>query len=113
MEKAKQREREHEVIYERKIAKERSKDDHLFADKDKFVTAAYKRKLQEQAKWLEEEHLRELREERDDVSEIFSFLFCSLLAYLYTQGIYVKIMDSHNLVLHHNHLMTEHVLARS
>ncbi|KAK6776551.1 hypothetical protein RDI58_027552 [Solanum bulbocastanum] len=73
MEKAKQREREHEVIYERKIAKERSKDDHLFADKDKFVTAAYKRKLQEQAKWLEEERLRELREERDDVSEYFSF----------------------------------------
>lgn len=69
MDKAKQREREHEVIYERKIAKERSKDDHLFADKDKFVTAAYKRKLQEQAKWLEEERLRELREERDDVTK--------------------------------------------
>ncbi|KAK4358546.1 hypothetical protein RND71_020775 [Anisodus tanguticus] len=69
MEKAKQREREHEVIYERKIAKERSKDDHLYADKDKFVTAAYKRKLQEQAKWLEEERLRELREERDDVTK--------------------------------------------
>ncbi|CAN4120177.1 unnamed protein product [Withania somnifera] len=66
IDKAKQREREHEVIYERKIAKERSKDDHLYADKDKFVTAAYKRKLQEQAKWLEEERLRELREERDD-----------------------------------------------
>ncbi|KAM3251495.1 nuclear speckle splicing regulatory protein 1 isoform X2 [Capsicum annuum] len=69
MEKAKQREREHEVIYERKIAKERSKDDHLYADKDKFVTAAYKRKLQEQAKWLEEERLRELKEERDDVTK--------------------------------------------
>lgn len=69
MEKAKVREREHEIIYERKIAKERSKDDHLFADKDKFVTAAYKRKLQEQAKWLEEERLRELREERDDVTK--------------------------------------------
>ncbi|XP_059310866.1 uncharacterized protein LOC132062284 [Lycium ferocissimum] len=78
MEKAKQREREHEVIYERKIAKERSKDDHLYADKDKFVTAAYKRKLQEQAKWLEEERLRELREERDDVtkkSDISDFYF--------------------------------------
>ncbi|CAN4119166.1 unnamed protein product [Withania somnifera] len=69
IDKAKQREREHEVIYERKIAKERSKDDHLYADKDKFVTAAYKRKLQEQAKWLEEERLRELREERDDVTK--------------------------------------------
>lgn len=68
LEKAKEREREHDIIYERKIAKERSKDDHLFADKDKFVTGAYKRKLAEQAKWQEEERLRQLREERDDVS---------------------------------------------
>ncbi|KAK6927974.1 Nuclear speckle splicing regulatory protein 1, N-terminal [Dillenia turbinata] len=69
MEKAKQREREHEIIYERKLAKERSKDDHLFVDKDKFVTNAYKRKMAEQAKWLEEERLRELREEKDDVTK--------------------------------------------
>ncbi|KAL2923343.1 Nuclear speckle splicing regulatory protein 1 [Bienertia sinuspersici] len=38
MEKAKRREREHEVVYERKLAKERTKEDHLYADKDKFVT---------------------------------------------------------------------------
>jgi len=86
MEKAKQREREHEIVYERKLAKERSKDDHLYADKDKFVTSAYKRKLAEQAKWMEEQRLRELREERDDVSlnilffvpwRIFLFIFVS------------------------------------
>lgn len=69
IEKAKQREKEHEVIYERKIAKERSKDDHLYAEKDKFVTSAYKKKLAEQAKWMQEERLRELREERDDVTK--------------------------------------------
>ncbi|KAI3830239.1 hypothetical protein L1987_04375 [Smallanthus sonchifolius] len=45
----------HLIIYERKLAKERSKEDHLFAVKDKFVTGACKRKLAEQAKWLEEE----------------------------------------------------------
>lgn len=67
MEKAKKREREQEIVYERKLAKERSKDDHLFADKDKFLTAAYKRKLAEQEKWMQEERLRQLREERDDV----------------------------------------------
>lgn len=67
MNKAKVREREHEIIYERKLAKERSKDDHLFADKEKFVTSAYKKKLAEQAKWLEEERIRQLREEKDDV----------------------------------------------
>ncbi|GAB4824635.1 hypothetical protein Ancab_007507 [Ancistrocladus abbreviatus] len=78
MDKAKQREREHEIVYERKLAKERSKDDHLFADKDKFVTNAYKRKLAEQANWLQEERLRELREEKEDVtkkSDISDFYF--------------------------------------
>lgn len=69
MEKAKERERVHEIVYERKLAKERSQDDHLYADKDKFVTAAYKKKLAEQAKWLEEERLRQLREDRDDVTK--------------------------------------------
>ncbi|KAL0460009.1 UNVERIFIED_CONTAM: hypothetical protein Slati_0628100 [Sesamum latifolium] len=69
MDKAKQREREHEVIYERKLAKERSEDQHLYADKDKFVTSAYKKKLAEQAKWLEEERLRDMREEKEDVTK--------------------------------------------
>lgn len=78
MEKAKEREREHEIIYERKLAKERSKDEHLFADKDKFVTSAYKKKLAETEKWMQEERLRELREERDDVtkkSDLSDFYF--------------------------------------
>ncbi|GFQ05747.1 nuclear speckle splicing regulatory protein 1 [Phtheirospermum japonicum] len=69
MDKAKQREKEHEVIYERKLAKERSKDEDIYADKDKFVTSAYKKKLAEQAKWLEEERIREMREEKDDVTK--------------------------------------------
>ena len=73
MDKAKVREREHEIIYERKLAKERTKEDHLFADKDKFVTSAYKKKLAEQAKWLEEDRLRQLREDKEDVSCISSF----------------------------------------
>lgn len=81
IDKAKVREREHEIVYERKLAKERSKEDHLFADKDKFVTGAYKRKLAEQAKWLEEERFRQLREEKEDVS--FNFLL-SLLFFKYT-----------------------------
>eukprot|EP01018_Ginkgo_biloba_P029303 Gb_11152 [translate_table: standard] len=69
MEKAKTRQQEHEIIYERQLAKERVKEDHLYADKEKFVTNAYKKKLAEQAKWLEEERLRELREEAQDVSK--------------------------------------------
>lgn len=58
---------EQEIVYDRKLAKERSKEDHLYADKDKFVTSAYKKKLAEQAKWVEEERLRQLREEQEDV----------------------------------------------
>ncbi|KAK9150896.1 hypothetical protein Syun_009205 [Stephania yunnanensis] len=78
MEKAKQREMEHEIIYERKLVKDRSQEDHLYAGKDKFVTGAYKRKLADQAKWMEEERLRELREEKDDVtkkSDLSDFYF--------------------------------------
>ncbi|KAG6510531.1 hypothetical protein ZIOFF_028555 [Zingiber officinale] len=78
MEKAKQREREHEIVYERKLLKERSKEDHLFADKEKFVTSAYKKKLAEQAKWLEEERQLKILEEREDVtkkSDLSDFYF--------------------------------------
>lgn len=69
MKKAEQRQKEHEIVYERKLAKEREKDDHLFSGKEKFITGAYKRKLEEQKKWLAEERLRELREEKDDVTK--------------------------------------------
>ncbi|CAL9234490.1 unnamed protein product [Arabidopsis halleri] len=69
MKQAERRGKEHEIVYERKLAKERAKDEHLFSDKEKFVTGPFKRKLEEQKKWLAEERLRELREERDDVTK--------------------------------------------
>ncbi|KAI5069478.1 hypothetical protein GOP47_0015779 [Adiantum capillus-veneris] len=68
LEKAKTRQQEQEIIYERKLLKERKLEDHLYGDKDKFVTSAYKKKLAEQEKWLEEERLRELREQADEVT---------------------------------------------
>ncbi|KAI7983027.1 Nuclear speckle splicing regulatory protein 1 [Camellia lanceoleosa] len=64
IEEAQKREREQEIIYERKLAKERNKEDHLYADKDKFVTSAYKKILGEQAKWMEEERQRQLRKRK-------------------------------------------------
>lgn len=67
LEKAKLRTQEYDVVYERQLAKERAKEDHLYGDKEKFVTGAYKKKLMEQAKWLEEERLRELREQKEEV----------------------------------------------
>ncbi|KAK3007041.1 hypothetical protein RJ639_016660 [Escallonia herrerae] len=54
---------------ERKLAKERAKDDHLYEDKEKFVTQAYKEHLAEQRKLLAEEHIRELREAKEDVTK--------------------------------------------
>ncbi|KAG0462420.1 hypothetical protein HPP92_020896 [Vanilla planifolia] len=78
IESAKKREHEHEIVYERKLLKERSKEDHLYEDKEKFVTSAYKKKLAERANWLEEERLRELHEAKDDVtkkSDLTDFYF--------------------------------------
>lgn len=71
IQKAKEREQYREIVYEKKIAKERSKDDHLFADKDKYVTEAYRRKLAEREKQMELERIRELQEEREDVCSCF------------------------------------------
>ena len=50
-----------------RLANERQAEDHLFGDKDRFVTSAYKRKLEEDKKWLAEEKLREELEAREDV----------------------------------------------
>lgn len=69
IDKSKAREREQEIVYERKLAKERSKDEHQFQDKENFVTGAYKRKLAERAKWVEEERLHELREQKEDITK--------------------------------------------
>ncbi|KAL5216016.1 hypothetical protein ABZP36_007417 [Zizania latifolia] len=68
-EKAEQRKREQDIIYEKKLHKERSKEDHLYADKDKFVTSAYRKKLEDERKWLEEEKRRQLQEEKEDVTK--------------------------------------------
>lgn len=67
IQKAKEREQYREIVYEKKIAKERSKDDHLFADKDKYITEAYRKKLAEREHQMELERIRELQEEREDV----------------------------------------------
>ncbi|KAK7280651.1 hypothetical protein RJT34_25717 [Clitoria ternatea] len=72
--KAKEREQYREIVYEKKIAKERSQDDHLYADKDKFITEAYRKKLAERERQMELERLRELQEERDDVTKKKDFL---------------------------------------
>lgn len=73
IQKAKEREQYREIVYEKKIAKERSKDDHLFADKDKYITEAYRKKLAEREHQMELERIRELQEEREDVCSCFFY----------------------------------------
>jgi len=52
-----------------RLLKERKAEDHLFGDKDRFVTAAYKKKLEEDQKWLAEEKIREARDAKQDVTK--------------------------------------------
>jgi len=59
LEKAEHRKQEQDILYERKLRKEREKEDHLYDDRDKFVTSSYKQKLMEQKKWLEEQEKKD------------------------------------------------------
>jgi coiled-coil domain-containing protein 55 len=56
---AQTRELERERIYERKLVKERRKEDELYGDKPMFVTEGYKKKLEEQRRREEEDARRE------------------------------------------------------
>ena len=49
--KAKEREIEQEVAYERKLLREQAADESAYGDKEKFVTSAYKAKLAETQRW--------------------------------------------------------------
>ncbi|CAH2056556.1 unnamed protein product, partial [Thlaspi arvense] len=73
IEKTKQREREHEIIYERKWLKRGAKRTIYLLTRTSLLL-----KLAEQAKWLEEERLHQLREEKEDVtkkSDLTDFYF--------------------------------------
>lgn len=67
--KAETRKKENDISYERRLLKERLKEDHLYADKDKFVTAAYRAKLEQDAKWLAEDKMKDAIEEEEDVTK--------------------------------------------
>jgi coiled-coil domain-containing protein 55 len=66
---AKQRERERDIIHERKMARELAQEETEYLGKDKFVTKAYKQKLAERELWVQEEEARRLEEEKEDVTK--------------------------------------------
>jgi len=69
LETAEERKREQDVQYERQLAKERAAEDHLYGNKEKFVTAAYKKKLEEEAKWKAEQRQKQAEEEQNAVEK--------------------------------------------
>lgn len=66
---AEKRKQEHERRIERKVQQEREEEGDEFADKESFVTEAYKQKLLERQKQDEEERRRRLQEEAYDVTK--------------------------------------------
>ena len=54
---------------ERKVQKEREEEGDEFADKEKFVTSAYRKKMEEMQKLDEEEKKKEAMEEMLDVTK--------------------------------------------
>ena len=85
--KAQEREREADVIFERRTVKEREKEDHLYGDKEKFVTAAYKEKLAADAAFAAEQARADAAEaaadvtKRRDLSAFYSNLLTKNTAY--------------------------------
>jgi coiled-coil domain-containing protein 55 len=69
LETAEERKREQDVQYERQLAKERAAEDHLYGNKEKFVTAAYKKKLEEEAKWKAVQKQKQADEEQNAVEK--------------------------------------------
>ena len=51
---------------ERKLVRERQKEDELYGDTEKFMTLAYKKKLEEEKKWEYEDKLTDIVEQKTD-----------------------------------------------
>lgn len=69
LEQAVVRKKEQDVLFERKLMKERQAEDYLFGEKERFITSAYKKKLLEDAKWNEQRKKQEEEEERNAVEK--------------------------------------------
>ena len=63
------RNQEEERRKERKVQKEREAEGDEFADKEKFVTSAYRKKMEEMQKQDEEDKKRQAMEEMLDVTK--------------------------------------------
>ena len=64
--KAAEQKREQEMVHERKMVREVEKEEHLYGNKEKFITSAYRKKLEDRV-WQEQEDWRKQR--RNDVTK--------------------------------------------
>ena len=63
------REIENEKLFERKMVKEAEAEAHLYGDKEKFMTSAYRKKLAEREEYEAELRRKEALEAKDDVKK--------------------------------------------
>jgi len=68
LETAEHRKREQDVLHEKRLEKERKAEEHIYGTTEKFVTSAYRKKLEEEQKWKLEQEKR-LREEEQEAVE--------------------------------------------
>ena len=69
LEKAEERRREQEVLNERRIRKEQEAEAFVYGEKERFVTSAYRKKLEEEAKWKQERAKKQAEEEANAVEK--------------------------------------------
>lgn len=66
---AEERKREQDILYEKRLTKEREAEDYLYGEKEKFVTSAYRKKLEEEKLWKAEQERKKQEEERHAVEK--------------------------------------------
>ncbi len=71
LEAAKKRKHERDIVYEKKIAREQAieETEQDFRGKEKFVTAAYRKKLEERELWLAQDEQQRKEDEENDVTK--------------------------------------------
>ena len=69
MEAHKECEIENDKIFERKLVKEAEAEAHLYGDKEKFLTSAYRKKLQAREEYEAAQKAKEAKEAREDVTK--------------------------------------------
>lgn len=69
LETAEHRKREQEVLKEKRMEKERAAEEQVYGTKERFVTSAYRKKMEEEQKWKEEQEKKKKEEDENAVEK--------------------------------------------